>query len=662
MRHVWAVTCALLMGCGFESPEAPTFQTHINIPFPLRTTTIEELVEESEGIVVDSSQIRVSLDGEIDPVLIDDRLAVSVRGLSVSSAVGEFRLEDDLDASVHFSYADLAPGFPTGHVTIPAFAFDVPEREVSGLDEFSQVTVASAELVVEVTNELPIPISGPGVPPPGFEIVVRAGRGDEIVADWTHPGLINPGQTVQTTALLADLRLTNELTVAIAGASEGSGGIPVDISADQGLRVVVRLENVAARSATAEVPEQRFGEDGTSDWGEGLQVQEAQVAAGQAEITVRNDTPLDAIVRVRFPDFSVQGDTLGFDLALPGGSADTHLLDFTGGRFQRSVPTNETTCSVRVQTVDTGGEQVDLVASDSVAVDVGAIDLELAWVVGVPTDIDVAFGPYEETMEWPDEIDPFLPAMASLTFAIQNEIGADVAGPVRIVAHAGTDSAAITEPIFVAAGALGSPVPTEIILDESNSDILELLALHPTRLTVSGDLRLAEGETVRLDRSAALAGGYRMEAPFAFEVIGGTVRPEVGRIDLDADAREEIERRVGGVTLIATLSNGFPFGATATLLFSEDSTAVFDAPETTLDPVAAPAARVDEISGKPVEESESVRSITLSDDAIDLLTRPEVFVGVLLDIEPTGRVVVVSPGTEVGIRGVLRVEVTIDED
>ncbi len=651
----------MLTACAFEAPEAPTFQTQVVLPFPLRTYTIEELIEGTDGVIIDSSGIRISQGGDIDAVQIDDELTTSIAGVSFSSVIGSFSLEEGMAANVNFAYSDLAPGAPTGSVIVPPFPFDIPEREVSGLNQFSEVTFATGDLIIEATNELPVPISGASVPPPGFALIVRNGFGGEILVDWVRPDEIEPGETVSTTVDMAGKTMGSTITVAIEGASNGSDGQFVDIVAEEGVSVEVRLENVTASSATAQVPEQRFGDAGTASWSDSLLMKEAAIDSGRTTISLQNATPLDATLQLRFPDFFVGTDTLSMDIPLAAGASDVRQLDFAGARFLADEPTSETSYAIRVRTEDTGDQEVLLSSTDSISVTVGDIDLRLAWVEAVTYGIETSFGPYEETFEWPDEMDPFTLGAASLMLTLQNEIGTVIDGEITIEAFSDTDTETLVETVTVQAGALDVPVVTEIVLDESNSNILDLLAIQPTRMEMSGTFEVRSGQLVRMDRTAEIGGSYGIEAPFEFEVTGGAILPDPSELGLDEDTRSELSGRVTNVRFEAKLTNGFPFGASATLVFGQNPATLFDTPDVAMDPVNAPAARVNQVSGKTEEPTESVSTIILGEEAMDVLLGPDVYMGVQVDVEPTDGVVVVSPDAEVAVRGVLVIDLTVDE-
>ena len=171
-----------LLGCGIEAPETPSFQTQITVPISEQHISVAELVEGLEGIVIDSSSVRIDVSGELDSVRVDDQLSASVAGVSFDAVVGDFDLPDNLRGGVAFTFADLTPpGTPTGHVIVPPFTFSVPPRDVQGLDDFSQITFASGTIVIEVTNGLPVPVAGI-CGSPGLVVIVRdTGSGQDLL-------------------------------------------------------------------------------------------------------------------------------------------------------------------------------------------------------------------------------------------------------------------------------------------------------------------------------------------------------------------------------------------------------------------------------------------------------------------------------------------------
>jgi hypothetical protein len=201
------------------------------------------------------------------------------------------------------------------------------------------------------------------------------------------------------------------------------------------------------------------------------------------------------------------------------------------------------------------------------------------------------------------------------------------------------------------------------VIDETNSDILDLIGLYPTSVEVLGNLGVGDGLTVvRLDRSATVSGHYALTSPFAFTVQNATIELDPYEVDLDEDLREALAEDVCSVRIRARIENGFPFGAAAVLNFATDSLTVFTNPEITLDPVDAPPAEVDQSSGKTVQATATQDEVALAPDEIQTLAEPDLFLGVQLDLVPSGGVIVVSPTDEVVVSSTLILELTVSED
>jgi hypothetical protein len=648
-----------VVGCSFEAPEAPTFDTQIVVPISEQRFSIAELLEDIDGIEIDSTDIRISLAGELDEVTVDDELSLSMEGTSFSSELGTFELNDGLGADVGFTFGELAPGVPPGDTVVPPFAFSLPQRDASSIDDFSQVTFASGELRISITNGLPVPISG--ACSPNLAIVVSDGTTDY---QWQVTLPIAPGETLVLTQDLAGETLGNSFSVALDGCSPGSGGSTVTVDPADELQVSVSFENVTAESATARVPSQSFGTTDVSSWEGDLRLRRAEVTSGGAVISLVNATPLTASITVRFPDFRESGgDTLGFDLPMPPSSNQDVTLDFAGVRFESPLPVTETSYVVRVVTEDTGDAEVALTSTDAVDVTVGDLDLEFLWVEGIPDALEEEIGPFTESLEWPDETEGFRPAVATLRLTIANGFGAAVSGDLVVEAFGDEETDSLVTPVTIAAGTADAPVTTEVILDETNSRITDLLGIYPDSIQVSGRFEIGDGTSViRLEAGATLDGSYTVSAPFAFVVDGATVELDPYAIELDDDLQDMLRDHVAQATITVRLTNGFPFGANTSLVFDPDSTVLFTDPELELVAVRATAAEVDEVTGKAKTAATSATVVTLTQEDIETLAAPEIYLGVVVDLLPSDGVIVVSPENEVVVTSYLTIDLIVSPD
>jgi hypothetical protein len=259
-------------------------------------------------------------------------------------------------------------------------------------------------------------------------------------------------------------------------------------------------------------------------------------------------------------------------------------------------------------------------------------------------------------------MDPFVPAAAGITLSVSNEIGSDITGEIRMRALNGSAPDTIRKLVTIAAGSPGAPAATEIVIDQTNSRILDLLAGYPTEIEFDGDLVVGDGVSlVSLERGAAVGGGYVFEAPFAFSVTGGAIRLDPQEIELDEEFRSVLAHDTNRLEIEASFVNGFPFGAGVTLSFGPDSTLVFDEPEILLEPISAPAAEVDPVSGKTTSATAGEGELALDREEMTTFDRDVVYLGVTLEVDPSG-VVVVSPSDSVIVSGFLRMDVTVSED
>ncbi len=650
----------VIASCDLESPQAPTFETQVTIPMSEHRISIAEIIADIEGIEVDDDDIRLTVSGTGDPVSIDDELSVSVQGTHVDSELGPFELNEGLETEAVFTFDEIAPpGTVEGTYPVPPFAFALPERTTPGLDGVSQVTFASGSLVLTVVNNLAVDLGGCV---PDVEVEIRDGVSGQTLATWTPPSGIPAGGSVQSVVDLAGITMSDDLRVTISGCSPGSG-TPVDVRYSDTVIVRASLDGVTAESALAEIPPQAFGTSGTTPWDDDLALTDALVSAGSASVVVGNTSPLDVDMELRFPEFTRDGGPLGFVLRVPAASSLEATVDFAGASFASPTDVTEAAYMVSATTSGSGGAEVFVTSEDGLAIDVSDIALEFEWVEGTPDPMEKTFGPVTETVEWPEETNGFAPAAATVVFSVASSVGAEVAGEIVIT---GTDAdgveTTITEPATIAAGSLAAPVTTDVVLDETNSDILDVLAVFPTRIDVSGTFELGDGATpVRLERGGSLNASYQVIVPFAFAIGAASIELDPYDVQLDADIQDLLSDDASGATLTARLTNGLPFGAAAVLVFSPELETLFTSPELELEPLAAEPAEVDAVSGKTVVATDSRNVVTLGEADLQTISRPSIYLGVRIDLSESPGVVVVSPTDELVVEAYLTLDVTVSD-
>lgn len=657
-----ALSSLLWVACDLAPPELPEFHTQITVPLASRSYSVLELLEDVDGIEIDADQIQLRFTGEVDSVSVDDELTTTLNGFSMSAELGPFELDDDLSAGTAFTFTDLAPpGTPTGDTVVPPFTFAVPPQNASGLDDVSAVTFDSGQLVVDVTNNMAVPLSGVCGASPGFHVVIEDAVSGATILDWQQSQEIAPGEVATRTRPLAGLSIGSQVTVSVTGCTPGSGGQVVSVAPSDEIAVDIRLVNATATSATSTVPEQTFVEAGSADLGGDLSLQQAFVSAGTMDLTFTNNTALTGHVELAFPGFSRGGAPLLLNTTLAPGETRVVPFDLSGAAFDAPAPVSSIDYTATVVTDSTGSTQVTLQSTDGVSVDASDVDLDLEWVVGVPDTIDETFGPFAETIEWPEETDGLLPAAASIVLTVHNEVGATITGSLVLRASNGTESDSLTHAFTIQPGALGARVTTTVTLDETNSTILDLLAFYPTDLEIDGTMTVGDGvSAVRLDRGALVTGDYAVTAPFAFTVTGATIQIDPTSVEMDQDMRDLLLDSVGRVAIHANLVNGFPFGAEATIMFDTDSASVFTNPMVTLSPVTAPAAEVDD-GGKAEEPTTAQNALSLTEEEVETIAQPMIYVGVSLELAPSAGVIIVSPENAASISSVLVLDVTVDD-
>ena len=148
----------------------------------------------------------------------------------------------------------------------------------------------------------------------------------------------------------------------------------------------------------------------------------------------------------------------------------------------------------------------------------------------------------------------------------------------------------------------GRATTTSIVLDETNSTILDFLNHMPTEITLSGWVDLGgDGVvgTVRRDDRAVL--DWEILSPVEVIIESSQIYGDAKALDLGDSTRELIEDHIGGAAVQLEVLNHLPVGVVARLLLGADPAALKTDPLLVIGPVAIDAGTVGPGGGAVIE-------------------------------------------------------------
>ncbi|MCB1184515.1 hypothetical protein KDM41_13885 [bacterium] len=665
-----ALVAAVLVGAGCEinSPEMPSFDTTFTLPIGVETLTVLEAVEDEDFLVVgEDGTLGFSVDGDADTLALDFALAVDLPTESVAQGLGDFTLPAGDPVAFAFTLGEVwPPAAAVDGVTtlVPAFPFDLTSGG-EDLPDIESAVLASGALSVTVSNGFAVPL---GADSGADQIVLelRDPAGGAPLATLAFPRLA-PGEQATRAADLAGVVLPDAVAVRITGGSPGSGAAPVTVRAADTIAVDAAFTDLVVSSATAVVAAQSFSTSFAVDLPADYEISRAVIDQGRIDLDLANDMPLPCTVTVIWDQVrDLDGVPLVRAWDLAPGTAITPALDLAGYLVVADgAALTGLDLQVAVSSPGSGGAPVALSAADGVTAAVDGGTVTFASVTGLVPATVVALDPVTETIDLPDEMDGLELTAARLELTLTNSAG--IAADVDLTLT-GTAADGAVRTLDVAEHVLPAldrnPAVTTIVLDETNSGVLDFLNNLPETITLGGDVIAGGGGvagTVRPDEYAVVQ--WTLSAPVEVVITGATLDSDPRALDLDADLRDRIATHARGAELHAEILNHLPMGVELRIVAHTDTSLLDSAPLLVIGPVAVAAAETDPVSHAVSAAVTSRPVVALDTDQARIFglaglhTRVEAFLPAT-----DGQPVRVMSSDYLEFRGVVQLEVLIDDE
>jgi hypothetical protein len=649
-------------GCSIKKPLAPTWDVNLAIPLAHRVTYMDEIVERTSILHVDTTATDTSI------------VAFEVTQEIPSSPIGDnLRL--------------LVPGaersWGLNPITYPSLGLEMPLVEVwpdSRLLQDSTLVIGPIPGVLQATS---------GVPPSSLAFErMQLDRGNlvaevrngypfamenlQIVFTDATYGLIGAlafpslglGQTVADSIPLDGTSLTNALTFQVSFTSLGSGQ-PVTVDTLAALGLTLTFRDLVLASGTAQIPAQSMQlRDSTELLN--MRVNDALLRGGTVSVFLENQLPLDlSQLLMTFPQMrSPLGDTLRLPLPVPPGSTRQFSLGLSGCSFHGTA---ERYLKYRLEGVCPATPIVALNAADSLRMLSTFSDLTLENVDGVLDSVRVALEPAEQTVEIPEGLEGV--RLTAPTLRLSFDYGREIHVPLRFqLTFVGVDQRDVSHDLRVEETTY-LPGDPAILLDTTNSTVGDFLYYVPTRIaldTTRSRLYLGDGAHAgTISREDVVSGDAVFGAPF--DAILGPVEissdPESTTIDPDVN----LPPVAGSVQYWVT--NHLPLAVdTIEILVSEDSATLFVDPQVRVGPVTIPAPVLD-ASGRVIAPRETTGTLVLIESDLAVFENPDqsrskkLYSGLILKLPGTdGERIKVYADDYLEVRAIASLTMRVDKD
>ncbi|MCP4572696.1 MAG: hypothetical protein GY838_10130 [bacterium] len=654
-----------LSGCDIAEPKLPTFETRFALPIGEERLDVLDAVDDEEYLVsLQDGLLGFQVEGDPDTVALDFDLAADIDARVLTSDLGDFSLDLASVDPFDFVLGDLYPAawaLNGMSVPVPAFIFGVqsPPENLAGVNS---VTISSGTVTVRLDNGLPVPVSGTTAPE-AIQLRLQDASGGGTILTLDFDQEIPAGGQAELTADLAGVVLPGSIMVALDGGSPGSGGTPVTVDAAATIRAEVTFSPLEIFAADAEIPAQDISRDELVDLPAGYGLIDAAIESGVITVNMTNDMPVPCQAAVTWPEvLDAGGQPVALTLDLAPFTTAGATMDFAGARIVAPglAPINQLTTNISLTSPGSGGGIVTIPAGASVSASMDAARLVFGSATGVFPEEIFAIDPIVEDIDLPDELNGVELNRAALVLTVDNTAGVSATADLVLTGTSESGNLvtmAVNEPI----GAAGV---TEIVLDETNSAIVDFLNNLPVTVTLAGDVRaggpFAVGTVSPGDRIVV---DWNILAPVEIIINDSHLWGDPEDLDLDQDTRDLIADHALDANVLMEIDNHLPMGVEATLLFSPDTTTIRTDPLLTVGPVTVSAGRVDPLTMRVMSAVTSTPEVNLTVAESKLLGTEGLYSVVRVQLLDTnGQPVQVLATDYVVFRGMVRMNFEVSED
>jgi hypothetical protein len=221
----------------------------------------------------------------------------------------------------------------------------------------------------------------------------------------------------------------------------------------------------------------------------------------------------------------------------------------------------------------------------------------------------------------------------------------------------------------ISPGENGTPVRSTLILDKSNSNIVDFMAFLPTDIELWGITTLGgDGKVSHVSLEHAVWANYSIYSPLFLEIPSDIfVTSDMSTIDTDDEVRNNIEN-INYVNLQMEVVNGLPIGADLAVHISTDSLDLFSdaisdpTEKIIIEGIASPAAEVNENGYvlEPVWDKEN--HIRLDEEQMKIFQNEILYVGTKMRLGQTAGVVKFRTSDMIQSNGFIKVNYQMNSE
>lgn len=619
----------LLLSCSFDPPAAPSWETNITLPLINKTFHMDEIVSDEKHLMSDSTgQVYFDFSRDIERYTVGDKLHIDGFDENFEANVGSFQIEALESSTLSYPFTTIFSDAEAMHgvtAVIPEFLIPDVTSTFPTFEEFSWIVIDSGTVFLNLTNGLPVWL--------GSDFVLRLidVPSDTLIGETSFYREIAPGEVANTTVDVSGKRFSNQLKLLLAGSSSGSKGASVMIDAYSSIEITASFSTFAVREAVAKIPSIRTTSQETIAIDDSVSIETAIIQSGQLNFAIDNLLSIPGKLIYQLSDFYRNGQPYTDSLYLSDESHSQFSIPLQGLvlRPERAEVGEQ---KIRVEwtfVTESSNTLVHVRNSDQFLAQLSSSDILFSEITGILNDITIEFEPFSEDLNFSDELDSVKLVNAIIRLEIDNTINFPAHSDITIQ---GINDAGRTVNLQVQESILPAPEggsrTTTIVLDKSNSNVIEFMNALPKQILVSGSVQLGDNSSPgSVEQSDYIEGSINITAPLSLSFPTQTATSDIDTLDIEEDSQETIHDRLMSGQVVARITNKMPFGAIIVAKLSTQDSTVYSKPELIIGPLDIKPAPVD-AAGYTSNASLNELTLSLTKEDLQIFENDRVFTGI----------------------------------
>lgn len=613
LKQLYRMLCVMLFITSCMKEDLSRFsgqvEGEVQLATPLinSTTTLYDLLPSDEHIQVDDDNfIRVVYrDDNFTTVSSDSLLDVENQPHSVKSMeLGMIEIDDYedifrmtiLELSQNIEDTALGNNFPAGveYSAIHGSAYFPPIVPQTagyysrpGPDDFQHVHVESGVISIELLNELPVEITQ-------LNMTLMNMHDSAVVGNYYFNNIpINQTQAFELE--LSDEIIYSDMIMFVDVLHlEGSGPNPFDeslyvpLNYDQGVDVVVLAKDMVVKEGMVRFPEK----EGPSDtlivdleFDNGMELSKMDVIEGDFSYSFESSVKTGIMLHVEIPSLkNASGEVFTYSLLVSNTELDgvqngSYPID--GYSFDLEGASNQLDVYYSTTVVPTPPTEDHVMYSqfDTVRVSMGMDNMEFSYIEGYfgqvereieESNLDLDFSALQQIATGIELESPKLTFNANNTMGIPFEINLNLKGVKNgEIVH-------LNGPVLQ----IPSNQESFSIYDQSNSALVEFVALNPDQMIYSGSAVSNPSQDTGIPNfispGTGLQIGFEMDLPLQLKIDNAQLRDT---LDLNFEVLNSVNNstwheNVESVHLHFDVENGFPFDSDLKVFLNDSTSGV----------------------------------------------------------------------------------------